>query len=103
MIKLSLRLSDKFPPLVSSSNCCVVTFCFLGFGCYFLDTSSAPAKPSRPGPSRQLQRWPENRGGRMKRGGNSWKHTQSSTFIVIKKKGKKEHGWLVSCHQLVAT
>uniref|UniRef100_A0A3Q1FGC6 Nucleoprotein TPR n=1 Tax=Acanthochromis polyacanthus TaxID=80966 RepID=A0A3Q1FGC6_9TELE len=34
------------------------------------DTSSAPPKPSRPGPSRQLQRWPESRGGRMKRGGN---------------------------------
>ncbi|XP_073332278.1 translocated promoter region b, nuclear basket protein isoform X2 [Pagrus major] len=33
------------------------------------DTSSAPPKPSRPGHSRQLQRWPENRGGRMKRGG----------------------------------
>ncbi|XP_035509005.1 nucleoprotein TPR-like isoform X2 [Morone saxatilis] len=32
------------------------------------DTSSAPPKPSRPGTSRQLQRWPENRGGRMKRG-----------------------------------
>ncbi|KAM7409722.1 hypothetical protein PAMA_001286 [Pampus argenteus] len=27
------------------------------------DTSSAPPKPSRPGPSRQLQRWPEKRGG----------------------------------------
>uniref|UniRef100_A0A3B4X1R9 Nucleoprotein TPR n=1 Tax=Seriola lalandi dorsalis TaxID=1841481 RepID=A0A3B4X1R9_SERLL len=26
-------------------------------------TSSAPPKPSRPGPSRQLQRWPESRGG----------------------------------------
>lgn len=36
------------------------------------DTSSAPAKPSRPGPSRQLQRWPENRGGRMKRGGQGF-------------------------------
>uniref|UniRef100_A0A8D3BGU6 Nucleoprotein TPR n=1 Tax=Scophthalmus maximus TaxID=52904 RepID=A0A8D3BGU6_SCOMX len=34
------------------------------------DTSSAPPKPSRPGTSRQLQRWPESRGGRMKRGGN---------------------------------
>ncbi|KAM7011947.1 translocated promoter region b, nuclear basket protein [Tautogolabrus adspersus] len=33
------------------------------------DTSSAPHKPCRPGSSRQLQRWPENRGGRMKRGG----------------------------------
>lgn len=33
------------------------------------DTSIAQPKPSRPGPSRQLQRWPENRGGRMKRGG----------------------------------
>ncbi|XP_041646505.1 translocated promoter region b, nuclear basket protein [Cheilinus undulatus] len=33
------------------------------------DTSSAPPKPSRPGPSRLLQRWPENRGGRLKRGG----------------------------------
>nr|XP_040040148.1 translocated promoter region b, nuclear basket protein [Gasterosteus aculeatus aculeatus] len=32
------------------------------------DTSSAPPKPSRPGTSRQLQRWPEHRGGRMKRG-----------------------------------
>ncbi|XP_056271230.1 translocated promoter region b, nuclear basket protein isoform X2 [Pseudoliparis swirei] len=31
------------------------------------DTSSAA--PSRPGSSRQLQRWPEHRGGRMKRGG----------------------------------
>uniref|UniRef100_A0A3Q3GMK6 Nucleoprotein TPR n=1 Tax=Labrus bergylta TaxID=56723 RepID=A0A3Q3GMK6_9LABR len=34
------------------------------------DTSSAPPKPCRPVSSRQLQRWPENRGGRMKRGGN---------------------------------
>ncbi|XP_060890166.1 translocated promoter region b, nuclear basket protein isoform X4 [Labrus mixtus] len=33
------------------------------------DTSSAPPKPCRPVSSRQLQRWPENRGGRMKRGG----------------------------------
>ncbi|XP_035032393.2 translocated promoter region b, nuclear basket protein isoform X4 [Hippoglossus stenolepis] len=33
------------------------------------DTSSVPPKPSRPGTSRQLQRWPESRGGRMKRGG----------------------------------
>ncbi|KAL6108232.1 tpr [Pungitius sinensis] len=32
------------------------------------DTSSAPPRPSRPGTSRQLQRWPEHRGGRMKRG-----------------------------------
>uniref|UniRef100_A0A3B4G4L8 Nucleoprotein TPR n=1 Tax=Pundamilia nyererei TaxID=303518 RepID=A0A3B4G4L8_9CICH len=31
-------------------------------------TSSAPPKQSRPGPSRQLQRWPDSRGGRMKRG-----------------------------------
>ncbi|XP_035767448.1 translocated promoter region b, nuclear basket protein [Neolamprologus brichardi] len=40
------------------------------------DTSSAPPKQSRPGPSRQLQRWPDSRGGRMKRGGQafpSWK------------------------------
>ncbi|XP_070764710.1 translocated promoter region b, nuclear basket protein [Enoplosus armatus] len=36
------------------------------------DTSSAPPKPSRPGPSRQLQRWPEHRGGRMKRGGQGF-------------------------------
>ncbi|XP_030582625.1 translocated promoter region b, nuclear basket protein [Archocentrus centrarchus] len=38
------------------------------------DTSSAPPKPSRPGPSRQLQRWSDSR---MKRGGQafpSWKH-----------------------------
>ncbi|XP_076580410.1 translocated promoter region b, nuclear basket protein [Chaetodon auriga] len=35
------------------------------------DTSCAPPK-SRPGPSRQLQRWPENRGGRMKRGGQGF-------------------------------
>ncbi|XP_039984449.1 translocated promoter region b, nuclear basket protein [Xiphias gladius] len=36
------------------------------------DTSSAPPKPSRPGTSRQLQRWPESRGGRMKRGGHAF-------------------------------
>ncbi|XP_036970596.1 translocated promoter region b, nuclear basket protein isoform X1 [Acanthopagrus latus] len=36
------------------------------------DTSCAPPKPSRPRPSRQLQRWPENRGGRMKRGGQGF-------------------------------
>ncbi|XP_017275998.1 translocated promoter region b, nuclear basket protein [Kryptolebias marmoratus] len=36
------------------------------------DTSSAPPKPSRPGPSRQLQRWPDNRSGRMKRGGHAF-------------------------------
>ncbi|XP_042370774.1 translocated promoter region b, nuclear basket protein [Plectropomus leopardus] len=36
------------------------------------DTSSAPPKPSRPGPSRQLQRWPEHRSGRMKRGGQGF-------------------------------
>ncbi|XP_047443060.1 translocated promoter region b, nuclear basket protein [Mugil cephalus] len=36
------------------------------------DTSCAPPKPSRPGTSRQLQRWPENRGGRMKRGGQAF-------------------------------
>ncbi|XP_068174893.1 translocated promoter region b, nuclear basket protein isoform X2 [Antennarius striatus] len=36
------------------------------------DTSSAILKPSRPGPGRQLQRWPENRGGRMKRGGQGF-------------------------------
>ncbi|XP_058493933.1 translocated promoter region b, nuclear basket protein isoform X1 [Solea solea] len=36
------------------------------------DTSTAPHKPSRPGPSRQLQRWPESRGGRMKRGGQAF-------------------------------
>uniref|UniRef100_UPI003AADA419 translocated promoter region b, nuclear basket protein n=1 Tax=Centroberyx gerrardi TaxID=166262 RepID=UPI003AADA419 len=43
------------------------------------DTSSSPPKPSRPGPSRQIQRWSENRGGRggrVKRGGNILKHTQ---------------------------
>ncbi|XP_034002846.1 translocated promoter region b, nuclear basket protein isoform X2 [Trematomus bernacchii] len=32
------------------------------------DTRSATPRPSRPGSSRQLQRWPEHRGGRMKRG-----------------------------------
>ncbi|KAJ0032751.1 hypothetical protein NQD34_002832 [Periophthalmus magnuspinnatus] len=32
------------------------------------DTSSARARPSRSGPSRQLQRWSEGRGGRVKRG-----------------------------------
>ncbi|XP_062251607.1 translocated promoter region b, nuclear basket protein [Platichthys flesus] len=37
------------------------------------DTSSAASRPSRPGTSRQLQRWPESRGGRMKRGGNTFK------------------------------
>ncbi|KAM8745526.1 translocated promoter region b, nuclear basket protein isoform 2-T2 [Acanthopagrus schlegelii] len=36
------------------------------------DTSCTPPKPSRPRPSRQLQRWPENRGGRMKRGGQGF-------------------------------
>ncbi|XP_008293744.1 translocated promoter region b, nuclear basket protein [Stegastes partitus] len=36
------------------------------------DTSSAPPKPSRPGPSRQLQRWPDHRPGRMKRGGQAF-------------------------------
>lgn len=36
------------------------------------DTSSAPPKTSRPGPSRQLQRWPEHRGGRSKRGGQGF-------------------------------
>ncbi|XP_070816529.1 translocated promoter region b, nuclear basket protein isoform X2 [Chaetodon trifascialis] len=36
------------------------------------DTSCAPPKSSRSGPSRQLQRWPENRGGRMKRGGQGF-------------------------------
>ncbi|XP_041791081.1 translocated promoter region b, nuclear basket protein [Chelmon rostratus] len=36
------------------------------------DTSCAQPKPSRPGTSRQLQRWPENRGGRMKRGGQGF-------------------------------
>lgn len=30
------------------------------------DTSSAPPKPSRPGPSRQLQRWPDSRAGRKR-------------------------------------
>ncbi|XP_029938287.1 translocated promoter region b, nuclear basket protein isoform X2 [Salarias fasciatus] len=35
------------------------------------DTSSAPAKISRPAPSRQLQRWPDSRG-RMKRGGQAF-------------------------------
>ncbi|KAM9848441.1 translocated promoter region b, nuclear basket protein [Aulostomus maculatus] len=34
------------------------------------DTSTAPPKPSRPGPSRQLQRWPES--GRGKRGGQAF-------------------------------
>ncbi|XP_060934177.1 translocated promoter region b, nuclear basket protein [Limanda limanda] len=38
------------------------------------DTSSAPQRPSRPGTSRQLQRWPESRG-RTKRGGNTFKKT----------------------------
>ncbi|XP_026200852.1 translocated promoter region b, nuclear basket protein isoform X2 [Anabas testudineus] len=37
------------------------------------DTSSALPKPSRPGASRQLQRWPENYGGRMKRGGQAFR------------------------------
>lgn len=64
----------QFLSLVSSSDCLLS---FLGvFCCFFLDTSSGPSKSSRPGPSRQLQRWPENRGGRMKRGGNIWKHAQ---------------------------
>ncbi|XP_037553921.1 translocated promoter region b, nuclear basket protein [Nematolebias whitei] len=36
------------------------------------DTSSAPVRHTRPGPSRQLQRWPDNRGGRMKRGGHAF-------------------------------
>ncbi|XP_076007357.1 translocated promoter region b, nuclear basket protein [Genypterus blacodes] len=36
------------------------------------DTSSVPPKLSRPAPSRQLQRWPGNRGGRMKRGGQAF-------------------------------
>ncbi|CAN9500306.1 unnamed protein product [Ophioblennius macclurei] len=36
------------------------------------DTSSAPAKISRPTHSRQLQRWPDSRGGRMKRGGQGF-------------------------------
>ncbi|KAK1896767.1 Nucleoprotein TPR [Dissostichus eleginoides] len=36
------------------------------------DASSAPPRPSRPGSSRQLQRWPEHRGGRMKRGGQGF-------------------------------
>ncbi|XP_013862826.1 nucleoprotein TPR [Austrofundulus limnaeus] len=37
------------------------------------DTSSTvQPKPSRPGPSRQLQRWPDHRGGRMKRGGHAF-------------------------------
>lgn len=52
--------------LVFTSNCRFLCVCFS------VDTSSAPPKPSRPGPSRQLQRWPEGgRGGRMKRGGKS--------------------------------
>uniref|UniRef100_A0A8D3DUI0 Nucleoprotein TPR n=1 Tax=Scophthalmus maximus TaxID=52904 RepID=A0A8D3DUI0_SCOMX len=66
----------------SFSNCDIssCTFSLFIYGVYkfsvlmsrlcFLDTSSAPPKPSRPGTSRQLQRWPESRGGRMKRGGN---------------------------------
>lgn len=57
----------------------------------FLDTSTAPSKPSRPGPSRQLQRWPENRGGRMKRGGNWWKHTEkggNGTYLILMKPPK---------------
>ncbi|MED6273421.1 hypothetical protein CHARACLAT_006124, partial [Characodon lateralis] len=33
------------------------------------DTSSAAPKHSRPGPTRQLLRWQDSRGGRMKRGG----------------------------------
>ncbi|KAM3875994.1 translocated promoter region b, nuclear basket protein [Diretmus argenteus] len=36
------------------------------------DTSSAPPRPSRPAQSRQLHRWSENRGGRMKRGGDAF-------------------------------
>ncbi|MEQ2288564.1 hypothetical protein AMECASPLE_023891 [Ameca splendens] len=36
------------------------------------DTSSAAPKPSRPGPTRQLLRWQDSRGGRMKRGGQAF-------------------------------
>lgn len=67
----------------------------------FLDTSSVPPKPSRPGPSRQLQRWPEYRGGRGKRGGKgkeaisqqSWSKCSFSPFnsrprqITVENKG----------------
>ncbi|XP_034557497.1 translocated promoter region b, nuclear basket protein isoform X3 [Notolabrus celidotus] len=47
---------------------------------YFPDTSSAPPRPSRPGTSRQLQRWPESRGGRMKRGGQGFPSRFSRGF-----------------------
>uniref|UniRef100_A0A672ZG23 Nucleoprotein TPR n=1 Tax=Sphaeramia orbicularis TaxID=375764 RepID=A0A672ZG23_9TELE len=46
------------------------------------DTSSAPPKPSRPGPSRQLQRWPEGRGGRGKRGGNVLYNTHKEVGLL---------------------
>lgn len=50
---------------------------------FYSDTSSALPKPSRPGPSRQLQRWPEGRGGRMKRGNMFNAHKLlTSTYMV---------------------
>lgn len=61
-------------PLHSLQFDCCAVFCFCLF--VFLDTSSAPPRPPRPGPSRQLQRWPENRGGHMKRGGKRKAHTK---------------------------
>lgn len=48
----------------------------------FVDTSTAPPKSSRPGPSRQLQRWPESRGGRWKRGGLISLWTHCTTFLM---------------------
>ena len=57
-------------------NCCDVNFKLWCSSCVCQYTSCIPVKaprpsPSRPAPSRQLQRWPEGRGGRMKRGGNT--------------------------------
>ena len=46
-----------------------------------VETRSAPPKTSRPGTSRQLQRWPESHRGRMKRGGNTFK--SKHTRLVI--------------------
>lgn len=66
------HLSDSFfissVFTITSSDRCIR---FFGFFPPPPDTSTAPPKPSRPGPSRQLQRWPEHRGGRVKRGGKS--------------------------------
>ena len=69
---LSLSCNSSLMYLKFSSDCCGV----------FLDTSSAPPKPSRPGPSRQLQRWPESGGGRMKRGGNVFESAHKSQMFI---------------------